>query len=155
MKEQQSHGKKVDLYNRAAPTRFVDVDNQKTSPSAMGHTPKVGFNGTETATYEPCLNRAKEIDGPTLKLNDVEDLCASARFCHRAGGIWKLVPESDKPESKKIAIEEACECPSGRLIIKDKKAVNLLSQNATKPLQLLRTHKSAVEDHIVCRVVCQ
>jgi CDGSH-type Zn-finger protein len=94
----------------------------KNKPFCDGTHAKVGFNGTETATFEPCLNRAKEIDGPTLKLNDVEDLCASARFCHRAGGIWKLVPESDKPESKKIAIEEACECPSGRLILKDKKA---------------------------------
>ena len=92
----------------------------KTKPFCDGTHAKVNFNGEETATYEPCLKRAKEFDGPALKLADVVDLCASARFCHRAGGIWKLVPESHKPESKKIAIEEACDCPSGRLIVYDK-----------------------------------
>jgi CDGSH-type Zn-finger protein len=111
----------------------------KNKPFCDGTHAKVGFNGTETATFEPCLNRAKQIDGPTLKLNDVEDLCASARFCHRAGGIWKLVPESDKPESKKIAIEEACECPSGRLIIKDKKAGKTIEPNCEKTV-------AAIED---------
>ncbi len=92
----------------------------KNKPFCDGNHLRINFNGAETATYEPCINRAKVIDGPKLKLSDVEDLCASARFCHRAGGIWKLVPESDKPESKNIAIEEACDCPSGRLIIYDK-----------------------------------
>jgi CDGSH-type Zn-finger protein len=92
----------------------------KNKPYCDGTHAKIAFDGTETATTEPCLKRAKEIDGPALKLHDVEDLCASARFCHRAGGIWKLVPESDKPQSKQIALEEACDCPSGRLIIYDK-----------------------------------
>jgi hypothetical protein len=68
-----------------------------------------------------------------LKLEDVEDLCASARFCHRAGGIWNLVPKSDEPENKQTAIEETCDCPSGCLVISDKKTgitiePNLLSQ---------------------------
>jgi CDGSH-type Zn-finger protein len=89
-------------------------------PFCDGTHAKVNFNGSETATYEPCLQRAKEIDGPELKLLDVEDLCASARFCHRAGGIWMLIPKSDDPEAKKIAMEETCDCPSGRLILYDK-----------------------------------
>jgi CDGSH-type Zn-finger protein len=111
----------------------------KNKPFCDGTHAKVGFNGAETATFEPCLNRAKEIDGPTLKLKDVEDLCASARFCHRAGGIWKLVPESDKPKSKKIAVEEACECPSGRLIIQDKNAGELVEPKCEKTV-------AAIED---------
>jgi CDGSH-type Zn-finger protein len=92
----------------------------KNKPYCDGSHIRVNFNGSESATDEPCLKRAKELDGPNLKLADVEDLCASARFCHRAGGIWKLVPQSSEPEAKKIAIEEACDCPSGRLILYDK-----------------------------------
>ena len=72
---------------------------------------RVGFNGTETAGEEAYLNHPKEIDGPTLKLADVEELCASARFCHRAGGIWNLVPKSGEPEKKRITIEETSIAP--------------------------------------------
>lgn len=100
----------------------------KNKPYCDGTHAKVNFNGAETATYEPCLQRAKETDGPNLKLADVEDLCASARFCHRAGGIWKLIPKSNDTEAKKIAIEETCDCPSGRLIVYDKE-----KQEMTEP----------------------
>jgi CDGSH-type Zn-finger protein len=55
-------------------------------------------------------------------LTDAEELCATARFCHRAGGTWKLVKNSDDLESKEIAITEACDCPSGRLVAWDKKS---------------------------------
>jgi CDGSH-type Zn-finger protein len=93
----------------------------KNKPFCDGTHVKVDFDGTETVTREPYLRRAKEMEGPVLKLTDAEELCASARFCHRAGGIWNLVPNSGRPEAKKIAIEEAGDCPSGRLVIWDKK----------------------------------
>jgi hypothetical protein len=59
------------------------------------------------------------LDGPGLKLSDAKILCASARFCHRAGGIWALIPTANNPGDKKIAIEEAVDCPSGRLVVYD------------------------------------
>jgi hypothetical protein len=67
------------------------------------------------------MKKAIRLDGPGLQLTDAKDLCASARFCHRAGGIWNLLLTSDKPGDKQIAIEEAADCPSGRLIVWDKK----------------------------------
>jgi CDGSH-type Zn-finger protein len=108
-----------------------------TKPFCDGAHEKVNFNGEETATYEPCLKRAKEFDGPTLKLSDVVDLCASARFCHRAGGIWKLVPESANPDSKKIALEEACDCPSGRLVLYDKEKGEVKEPNCEKTVAII------------------
>jgi hypothetical protein len=60
------------------------------------------------------------LDGPDLKLSDTKILCASTRFCHRAGGIWALIPTTNHPGDKKIAIEEAADCPSGRLVVYDK-----------------------------------
>ena len=53
---------------------------------------KVNFDGTEISDNEPFEKMAKEIDGPELKLQDAEILCASARFCHRGGDIWDAIP---------------------------------------------------------------
>jgi len=92
----------------------------KAKPFCDGTHIKIGFDGTETANNDPYLEQAKIVDGPELKLTDVEYLCASARFCHRGGEIWNLIPKSDNPEAKQAAIEEACNCPSGRLIVWDK-----------------------------------
>jgi CDGSH-type Zn-finger protein len=118
-----------------ADTKYPSLENcalcrcgqSKKKPFCDGTHTKANFDGTETASREPYLAQAKEIDGPTLRLTDAENLCASARFCHRAGGIWNLVPKSDNRDAKRIAIEEARDCPSGRLVIWDK--------NTKKPIE--------------------
>jgi CDGSH-type Zn-finger protein len=89
----------------------------------------VNFVGTETAIREPFIGQVEEFDGPTLKLLDVEELCARARFCERAAGTWELTKQSDNPESRKIAIEETADCPSGRLVIQDKKTGKMIEPN--------------------------
>jgi len=91
----------------------------KNKPFCDGTHADINFNGTETADLEH--SQAKEINGPELILKDVEKLCASARFCHRSGEIWEHIPKSDNPEIKKIAIRNSCDCPSGRLLLRDKK----------------------------------
>jgi CDGSH-type Zn-finger protein len=98
---------------------------------------KINFNGTETASREPYLHQAEEIDGPTLKLNDAENLCASARFCDRAGTIWNLIPQSDKTEIRKISIEEVSNCPSGRLVVWDKKTDKVIEPNFERSIGLV------------------
>lgn len=82
---------------------------------------KIGFDGTETASRKKYVQRAEKITGPELVLGDAIDLCSSARFCDRAGGVWRLTEESDYKRSKKIAIDEACNCPSGRLVASNRK----------------------------------
>ena len=91
----------------------------KTKPFCDGTHGKVNFDGTETASREPYPELAGRTLGPTLVLLDVEELCASSRFCDRAGGIWKLVEQSDNPKARKLAILEAANCPSGRLVVRD------------------------------------
>jgi CDGSH-type Zn-finger protein len=93
----------------------------KHRPFCDGTHMKVDFDGTETAERELSRIEIKTIDGPTLKLDDAEILCASARFCHRAGGIWDLISKSSDDEARKTAIEESRDCPSGRLVIHDKR----------------------------------
>lgn len=93
----------------------------RNKPFCDGTHTKTNFEGTETANREPYLSQAKKIYGPNLKLTDVQRLCVHAGFCNRAGGTWSLTKQSDDPEARKIAIEEAGNCPSGRLVIWDKK----------------------------------
>lgn len=76
----------------------------------------VGFDGTETAGHGAYLEQAVGIDGPDLLLHDVRRLCAEARFCDRAGGLWNLVDRCDDPSVRALAIEEAQLCPSGRYV---------------------------------------
>lgn len=81
----------------------------------------VNFDGTETASKEAYLNQCVKITGPELDLTDAEDFCARVRFCHLSGGTWANTQRSDNPESKKLAIQTACNCASGRLVAWDKK----------------------------------
>ncbi len=93
----------------------------QTKPFCDGTHLKNKFDGKETASHTLYHDQAVIFDGPCLKLSDAKILCASARFCHRASGTWNLVQTSNNPDDRKIAIEEATDCPSGRLVIHDKK----------------------------------
>lgn len=87
-------------------------------PFCDGAHARAAFDGTETADREPFDEGARIIRGPSLTLADNERHCIHIGFCHRAAGIWNLVRFSD-PESREIAIEEACDCPTGRLVVYD------------------------------------
>ena len=125
--------------------------HSKNKPFCDGTHIKVGFEGTETAGEETYLTQPKEIAGPVLKLADIEELCASARFCHRAGGIWNLVPGSDDPEKKQIAIEETCDCPSGRLVIMDKRTGKIIEPKFAKSIALIEDPAMGVSGPIWAR----
>ena len=90
-------------------------------PFCDGTHAKVQFDGTETASRDLYLDLAETVDGPTVLLSDAESLCAFARFCDRKGRIWNLVEQTDDPETRKIVEFEAVHCPSGRLVVWDKK----------------------------------
>ncbi|MDD5193591.1 MAG: CDGSH iron-sulfur domain-containing protein [Candidatus Nanoarchaeia archaeon] len=88
-------------------------------PFCDGTHTEINFDGTETASNKKYLEQAKKILGPELDLTDAQKFCSSARFCNK--GTWEHTRKSNHPKSKKIAIETACNCPSGRLIVWDKK----------------------------------
>lgn len=80
-----------------------------------------GFDGTETANRAPFIDQAEPcLVGPEMDLTEVVSLCANARFCDRAGGVWDNTRNSDNPEAKATAVQEVWNCPAGRLVLWDK-----------------------------------
>lgn len=107
-----------------------------------------GFNGTETASSEKYLNQAKITEGPELDLSDAPSLCASASFCDRAGGTWELIQNSDNPESKKLAVQQCCDCPSGRLVAWDKRTGKAIEPKFEMEISLVEDPPSGVSGPI-------
>lgn len=78
----------------------------------------IGFDGAESAGHGSFMEEAACIDGPSgIKLHDVRRLCAEARFCDRAGGLWNLVEAADDPATLGLVRSEAAMCPSGRYVV--------------------------------------
>jgi CDGSH-type Zn-finger protein len=90
-------------------------------PFCDGTHAKTGFTCRDADTQDKYDDQAQKIEGPDLVLKDLPKLCSAARFCHRQAGTWNLTMDSNNPASKKTAIEEANDCPSGRLKACDKK----------------------------------
>ena len=127
-------GKEYPVTEKCALCRCGHSNNK---PFCDGTHAKINFNGTETADIEKIYSQAKEINGPELILKDVEKLCASARFCHRSGDIWKQIPKSNNPEIKQIAIRNSCDCPSGRLMLRDKKTGKSFEPELGRSIELV------------------
>jgi CDGSH-type Zn-finger protein len=95
--------------------------HSKNKPFCDGTHCDILFDGTETSDRRPFVDQLEpKTVGPELVLSDVVALCASARFCDRAGGAWDNTRASDNPEAKKIALQEVFDCPAGRLVLHDK-----------------------------------
>ena len=94
--------------------------HSKNQPYCDGAHTGAGFDGTEKASRKSYEEQAETIPGPALDLKDAEPLCSSARFCLPKGGTWRLTLRSRDPEKRRTAIEQAGNCPSGRLVACDK-----------------------------------
>ena len=90
-------------------------------PYCDGTHAAIAFDGTETADRAPFAQQSKTIAGPALDLDDAEALCAFARFCDNAGGIWSLVEQPPTPHNEQLLVHEESRCPSGRLVLRNKR----------------------------------
>src|SRR3989344_1914279 len=107
---------------------------------------KVNFDGTETANEKKQI--AQRFSGSELDLIDIPELCSSARFCHFAEGTWSSVENSDNPRSKKIAIQTACNCPSGRLTVCDKHTQKPIEPKFEQSISLIEDPQAGVSGPI-------
>lgn len=78
------------------------------------------FCGRERADRPAYEESAALIPGATVDLLDDESLCVGARFCDPHGTIWKMIEFTDDPKVREMVIQEACDCPGGRLTIVEK-----------------------------------
>lgn len=90
-----------------------------TKPYCDGSHVVVGFDGTETASFDLYQQACEVLEGPRVDVRDLKVLCADARFCHRAGAVWHRV-EDDDDEAASAVIKESKLCPSGRYTAVDK-----------------------------------
>ena len=110
---------------------------RKINPFATVPTQKSTSTELRRLNDEPYVERAEKIDGPALSLTDAEGMCVHARFCMRAGGIWNLTRQSGNPEAREIAIKEAADCPSGRLVVWDKETGKALEPEFEKSIVVI------------------
>jgi CDGSH-type Zn-finger protein len=120
----------------------------KNKPFCDGTHGKVKFNGIETASKRTHSQQAQVMDGPTLKLTDAQILCAAARFCHRGGGTWELTHHSDNRQARELAIEEACSCPSGRLVECDQRTGDVYEKAFNPSISLVEDPQNKVSGPI-------
>jgi CDGSH-type Zn-finger protein len=95
------------------------------------------FDGTETASRVPYLDRAGWTEGRDIRLSDAPGFCSHARFCVRGKGIWDLVEQSSDEVARKTALEMAANCHSGRLVVWDKKTGKPLEPVLEKSIGLV------------------
>jgi CDGSH-type Zn-finger protein len=120
--------------------------NSANKPYCDGTHAKIKFDGTETASNKKYSEQAEKIPGPDLNLTDAQNFCSGARFCHK--GTWEHTEASDNPESKKIAIETACKCSSGRLVVWDKKTGKPIEEKFDPSVSLLQDKAARVSGPI-------
>lgn len=94
----------------------------KNKPFCDGMHAKTNFNGRLYPLKDAILDNVKIYNGKNFVLKDIEPICAFARFCHsNYGDIWTVTETASTKETEMSAIKMACDCPSGRLIMIDKK----------------------------------
>ena len=120
-------------------------------PFCDGSHQQAGFDGSETASRKPYLEKAEIFEGPDLKLTDAQEFCDHSRFCLRAGGIRDLIQRSDDQEARLTAIKEAMICPSGRLVLWDKKTRKAFEKKFEPSLVLVNDRQKSCEGPIWVR----
>jgi CDGSH-type Zn-finger protein len=112
-------------------------------PFCDGYHAFIGFDGKEVASKDKFMDCAIQYEGSDFVLHDQENLCAFARFCHKStGDVWSLTEASEDPVSRLEAIQAACDCPAGRLVIVDKMSEKEIEPEYEKSIVIIQDPES-------------
>ena len=120
-------------------------------PFCDGSHSTTGFDGTETASRAAYDAQAGQIEGPALILADAESLCAGARFCDRAGTVWSSVETVETDAQRHAFTEQVGQCPSGRLLARDRRTGELLEPSFDPSIALIEDPAQGVSGPIWVR----
>lgn len=109
----------------------------KHKPYCDGSHKEANFDGTETAFRGNISEISEKFEGPDITLYDAHELCAFARFCDRPRRAWTMAIEPKNEEETKRAIEEACDCPAGRLVAVDNRTGETYEPKLDEEITLL------------------
>lgn len=109
--------------------------NSQNKPYCDGSHVSCNFQSNDKPETDKYADKAEEFTGPKQTMLDNISLCASARFCDRAGQAWNLINEEDK-DSQNILYEEVCACSSGRLVLKNNKTGKILEPKLEKVISV-------------------
>lgn len=131
-------------------TSLCRCGHSRNKPYCDGSHLKVAVDLTETASFEPMLNGAQEIDGPRYALTDNERYCAFARFCDNGERIWNEV-QIEGQEHADLAVYMAHHCPAGRLLVWDRTTGDPVEKPLAPSLSLIEDPGIGVSGPLVLR----
>lgn len=131
-------------------TALCRCGHSNRKPFCDGSHTKVAVDLAETASFEPMLRGAEEIDGPNYALTDNEAFCAFARFCDNGQRIWNEV-QLDGEQHERLAVYMAHQCPGGRLMVWDRRTGEPVEHALPPSLSLIQDPKLGVSGPLVLR----
>lgn len=124
-------------FSSKEPCALCRCGASKKHPYCTGEHTKHSWDSKEKAKHESLLKDVVVSDGPLLTLADNERYCSFAHFCDANGGIWNIVECASTDSEVELAKEIVAHCPSGRLVLWDKRAKKIFEPDFAPQVGLL------------------